>query len=134
MSRIDRVLVSTDWEKHYPDVVQKLMPKPILDHNPVLLEAGGMAREKSSFKFENMWLKAPDFVDKVKEWWTGYSYSGTPSFVLGQKLKALKGDLKEWNKQVLGDVGIKRQQLECELQAFDDKESLSSLSLEEHTL
>ena len=35
---------------------------------------------------------------------------------------------------MLGDVGIKRQQLECELQAFDDKENLSSLSPEEHIL
>ena len=33
-----------------------------------------------------------------------------------------------------GDVGIKRQQLECELQAYDDKESLTSLSPEEHSL
>ena len=132
MSRIDRVLVSTDWEEHYPDVVQKLLPKPILDHNLVLLETSGMARGKSSFKFENMWLKVSEFVDKVQEWWSGYSYSGTPSFVLAQKLKALKGDLKAWNKLVFGDVGIKRQQLECELQAYDDKESLSSLSPEEH--
>ena len=81
-----------------------------------------------------MWLKAPDFVDKVQKWWSGYSFSGTPSFVLTQKLKALKGNLKEWNKLVYGDVGIKRQQLECELQAYDEKENLASLSSKEHNL
>ena len=42
--------------------------------------------------------------------------------------------MKEWNKLVFRDVGIKRQQLECELKAYDDKECLSSLSPEEHTL
>uniref|UniRef100_A0A2N9EL19 Reverse transcriptase domain-containing protein n=1 Tax=Fagus sylvatica TaxID=28930 RepID=A0A2N9EL19_FAGSY len=51
-----------------------------------------------------------------------------------KKLKALKSDLKEWNRLEFGDVGIKRQQLECELQAYDEKESLSSLSPEEHIL
>jgi hypothetical protein len=105
MSRIDRILVTMDWEEHYPDVLHKLMPRPISDHSPILLEAGGMARGKSSFKFENMWLKALGFLDKVRGWWTSYSFAGTPSYVLAQKLKALKGDLKVWNKEVFGDVG-----------------------------
>ena len=57
-----------------------------------------MARGKRTFKFENMWLKDPDFMNKVREWWSSYSFRGMPSYVLSQKLKALKEDLKLWNK------------------------------------
>jgi hypothetical protein len=46
-------------------------------------------------------------------------------------LKALKGDLKDWNQQVFRDVDVRRQHLECELEALDLKESLTSLLDEE---
>jgi len=34
----------------------------------------------------------------VRLWWESYSFQGSPSFVLAHKLKALKVDLKSWNK------------------------------------
>jgi hypothetical protein len=34
------------------------------------------------------------FVDRVKTWWSSYPFTGSPSFVLASKLKALKEDLK----------------------------------------
>jgi hypothetical protein len=33
-------------------------------------------------------------VDKMRGWWTSYPLFGTPSYVLTNKLKALKEDLK----------------------------------------
>ena len=103
MSKIDRILVSTDWEDHFLDV-----PKGFFlmwsNHYPLLVEVGDMSRGKSAFKFENTWLKFEGFVDRVRQRWTGYHFVQPPSYVLTCKLKALQGELKHWNKYVFGDV------------------------------
>ena len=63
-----------------------MLLRVISDHYPLLLEASVVQQGRSAFKFENMWLKAEGFVDRVQQWWNGYSFAGSPSFILAQKL------------------------------------------------
>ena len=112
MFRIDRVLVSHDWEDHYPNVTQRVLLRPISDYFPILVEVGGILREKIPFRFENMWLKSEGFKDRVHSWWIRYSFLGTPSFVLAKKLKALKEDIIRWNRNEFGNVERKKKKRE----------------------
>jgi len=82
---------------------------------------------KRHFKFENMWLKSDGFVEKVQRWWESYDFQGLPSYVLANKLKALKADLKKWNAEVFGDVGRKKKELLegiNELEGFEESRGL----------
>ncbi len=101
-SRIDRFLLSTEWEVHFSSLSQKALPRFASDQFPIILDNGGFYHGRSYFKFKNMWLRHGDFVEKVRIWWEGYDVHGSPSFVLANKLKALKEDLERWNKEVFG--------------------------------
>ena len=110
---------------------QRVLPRVIFDHCLLLVEIGGVGRGRCAFKFENMWLKVEGFVEKVQQWWSSYSFLGYPSFVLAQKLKALKEDLKKWNKEEFGDLAFKNKCLLLELLGLDAKEDILGLSLED---
>ena len=81
-----------------------------------------MAMGKSPFRFENMWLKTDVFVDRVDSWWNCHSFSGTPSYVFAKKMKVLKEEIIQWNRQEFDNVGRKKKELLGALESLDAKE------------
>jgi endonuclease/exonuclease/phosphatase family metal-dependent hydrolase len=131
MSRIDRFLYSNEWDDFFPTILQKRLPRILSDHFPIILECGDFTRSRRPFRFENMWLKADGFKEKVKEWWDSYIFYGTPGYIMACKLKALKVDLKKWNEEVFGNVGVKKNKLMSELVELDAMADLKHLTGDE---
>ena len=75
-----------------------------------------------------MWLKADGFKERVKEWWDSYIFYGTPGYIIACKLKALKVDLKKWNEEVFGNVGVKKNKFISELVELDAVADLRPLT------
>ena len=130
-SRLDRFLISEDWENHFSGASQCSLPRPISDHFPILLDGGGTRRGPIPFQFENMWLKEEGFKELLKGWWQGFNYSGSYSFILTEKLKALKIKLKEWNSKVFGKVGVNKGLALDKVSYWDNQEQLRALNEQE---
>jgi hypothetical protein len=127
-SRLDRFLVSPEWELCYPNLLQKKLLRVCSDHAPILLSSGCPQSGKRAFKFENMWLKEEGFVTKIKGWWDSFQFFGSPSFVLANKLKALKWEIKRWNLEEFGDVREKNKAWCEELKELDRTEEVRHLT------
>ncbi|KAG5628622.1 hypothetical protein H5410_000339 [Solanum commersonii] len=99
----------------------------------IALITGCWERNKSYFKFENWWLQSEGFVDRVREWWSSFSYTGRPDYVLACKLKALKLKLKEWKQEEGGNLGSQRRRLLEQLAELDTERVNRTLTVEETT-
>ena len=88
-------------------------------------------KDKTPFKFENMWLKVEGFKELVRNQWEGYSVKGSFCHILAVKLKALKQDLTFWNRVVFGNVSTKKLSAMVQVGYWDSKERERVLLKEE---
>ena len=61
-SRLDRFLLSSDWEEHIPNICQRQLQRLLLDHFPILVEGGNFQRDSRPVRFENMSLMADGYI------------------------------------------------------------------------
>ena len=97
---LDKLLSTPATEEHYSKMVRMCLPQLLSDHFSVLLERGSMQWGLRPYRFEYMWLKAKGFTYKGKWWWDSYQFQGFPSYMLANKLKALKLDLTKWSLEI----------------------------------
>ena len=78
-----------------------------------------------------MWLEVEGSRDLIKRRWEEARVEGYASFVVAKKLKVIKAEIKKWNREVFGDIKIRKYNLMDSINQLDVKEETSSLSDEE---
>eukprot|EP00253_Pinus_taeda_P023228 PITA_23228 len=122
-SRLDRFLVSEGIMNKDIFIEAKIMPSLGSDHWPIRLEVDiKVSQGKRPFRFESFWLRDPEFIKKVEEWWSQSTIQGKGKMRMFQlKLKELKEKIKNWNKKEFGNIMEDKQNLEKEMESLQQK-------------
>jgi exonuclease III len=105
-TRLDRFLVSESIILQGLTLDCNILPWGGSDHWPVQLEANFQTTPKNRpFRFEKFWIEHPTFKENINQWWREEQpEQGTRMFKLYKKLKYIKHKLKEWNKEIFGNI------------------------------
>jgi hypothetical protein len=121
--RLDHFLLSETLLLEGPLIESNILPKAGSDHWPVQLWVDTMASPKlKPFRFEKFWLSHPDFQKMARIWWdVAEIRQGTKMYCFQQNLKYFKQQVRQWNKEVFGNIFQERKLLEQKLEALQQQ-------------
>jgi hypothetical protein len=78
--KLDRILVTTEWEEKFPLAMVRALTREISYHTPLLLNTGEStnAHTHHMFKFELGWLLHDGFIDMIRDLWSNMTTGHTP--------------------------------------------------------
>jgi hypothetical protein len=97
--KLDRVLMSTEWEVKYPLVSIQALDRGVSDHMPLYIDTGSPVFLGGSkpFRFELSWFAHEDFFEKVVDMWNKLVKGNNSVQHWNRKLGALRGFLRGWS-------------------------------------
>jgi hypothetical protein len=131
--KLDRVLVSTEWENQFPLTTVEPRDRNTSDHTPLVLNTGASTHQTNNrpFKFERGWLLRDGFYDMVTNIWQS-PCSGSTSLERWQfKIRRLRQHLRGWAKHTAGSYKKEKRTLLARLETLDKKSENTQLSDQE---
>jgi hypothetical protein len=131
MSRLDRILVSSSWCEIWGDPFVRVLDRDVADHCPLVLNCSSVDWGPKPFRFNNFWLQNREFKRVITEAWGLNNFEGWMGFILKEKLKSLKGVIKEWSRNTYGVWEDKKRLLIKRIADLDSKSERVGLGDEE---
>ena len=119
-SRLDRFLVSHEWLATWPNSIQATLARNFPDHCPIVLRSKEIDWGPKPFRIMDCWLLDRSFKETVHHCWTSNQQAGWGGYILKEKIKKLKHNLKRWNREHFGDTFTKVKRIESELNKLEE--------------
>jgi hypothetical protein len=131
--KLDRVLVSTEWEHNYPLSTVESRDMNTSDHTPLILNTGGSTHQnrQPTFKFEWGWLTRDGFFDMVADIWQSECRGYTALERWQNKIRNLRQYLSGWAKHTARIYKKEKKSLISLIDQLDKKAETSILSVNE---
>ena len=99
--KLDRLLVNSPTISSHPQAFASFLPQLFSDHSPCLLDLAFTLPKAGTkpFKFQNYLTKHPNFLEMVSRAWVEAGNICSTLTQLCWKLKIIKSDLKNLNKE-----------------------------------
>ncbi|KAL4184365.1 hypothetical protein AMTRI_Chr10g225250 [Amborella trichopoda] len=96
LSKLDRFLISINWEEQFPISLSMALPKFTSDHCPILLDTNAISRGPRPFRFELHWLQEKGLLAPIQTWWNSFNsqVTGRSGFILQKKIQLLTNAFK----------------------------------------
>ncbi|KAK2449806.1 hypothetical protein QL285_008962 [Trifolium repens] len=121
MSRLDRILISSPWLDVWGEPLVRVLERDVADHCPLLLKYNSDDWGPKPFRFNIFWLQHREFKELVKVEWVASNDVGWMASILRERLKALKGAIKEWSVKTFGEADKRKKLLIKNIMEFDVK-------------
>jgi hypothetical protein len=134
--KLDRVLVSTEWEQFFSLATVEALTRDISDHTPLLLSTGDGVKpwRPPPFKFELGWLLKEGFFEMVSEVWTKESKGSSPLQRWQNKIRRFRQFLRGWAINMNGAYKKEKQELLRKAEELDKKAESQLLSQQDWDL
>lgn len=106
LTKIDRVLVSVDWELANPDCLLQVLSTNVSDHAPLHLTTSASCWPKKRFRFQSYWLKIDGFEQAVAEAWVCDSTITDPFKRLDALFRNVGAALQAWGQRRTGNIKL----------------------------
>ncbi|MCI33634.1 putative reverse transcriptase - beet retrotransposon, partial [Trifolium medium] len=128
MSRLDRVILSYEWNLNWGNPMVWVLPRDVSDHCPLVVKYSSSDWGPKPFRFNNFWLRNKSFKTLVVKTWEEQNFTGWMGFILKDRLKGLKIAIKEWHAEVYGNMEERKQHLIGKILDLDSKSESVGIS------